>query len=338
MRPLLPVLAVLACACAPKQVTWTHPSRSDEVQLQKDRYECLKEARYSSDEVSITSRSARRGTEMKVDDTLMDACMRARGYVPVEPEKQARGGGTAVKEWALRGPEADAIELEGAVGLSNTFGIRRRAYVDLQAWAVGDLLAPEVSESAFIRDQWLVVPAGVGVIVPLSEQFEVRGRLHFRAAPSDTTPDVVCGNVDGFYVNSCERYADSSSAASPLVVGDLGWRPPGFPRLSLRAGLGVQVLPGGRSVGRTVEVEDDQTDETKTYDLSFEGGSSVVAPLVRLGTDFDVVHAKPVGAGLGCFVDVLARSRIVQGTESPGSGVIGGCMLQLRVRPQPLSE
>mgnify|MGYP004153318981 CR=1 FL=1 len=336
------VALVTLSACVPKQVTWVHPTRSDEVQLQKDRYECLKEARYSSEEYSRDKNGARAGTQMKVDETLMDACMRARGYVPDEPEKSERNTGAAVKDWALRPPEADAVEIEGSVGLGNAFGTRRDFVVDATEFAPGNLLAPEVADNAWIHSSWIALNAGGGVIVPVASSLELRLRIQLRVAQRAEVPEVECVVPGGFYEDGCESNGRNDSSVLPTFVADAGWRPPGFPRLSLRAGLGAQIVPSSGGVSQTLSFTDSDSGDERLYDLEEAPMSARPVPFVRFGADFDVVHARPVGAGLGCFVDVLARSRKLSGEPtgylSDSGFSVGGCMLQLRVRPQPLSE
>jgi hypothetical protein len=334
-RPIVPLLLVVG-ACAPKHITWVHREHTDPVRLEQAQFECLKESRYSSRDVSVTKTGANAGTNMKVDERLFQACMRAGGYVPAPPDPDAPARGEWLGKW-LRAPAPQGtVILEATGGIGGSFGTDVRALVAIPAYETGQEVATDIVRRAQVNTFSPMGQGSLGAWVPVSNRVEVGGVVGLRPSAS-WGPEVECYGPNS---NGCTEDG-WRNVSTGLVAAGVGWRPPGTTRLLLSAGLGAERAPRVAGLSGGTLVYDEESSESRTVRYTVEDEPGRILPFVRFGIGFDLVHPKPLGLGVRCSVEQLLGNGVLSGSAPTGADwagspttTIGNCGLSVRLDPR----
>lgn len=323
-------LAVLAltAACAPKR--WVNPSVTDPVQVERDRYDCMKENTIVEDHMTVDRAGARAGQRLEVDPTLFDACMRARGYTAVRERTREAGD----PGWLRRPSSSEGLVLEVEGSAGTVFSLYQGGTADL-----APLLEDPQAEAAIRTSEHLdttgSTQARAGVVLRPSPNLDLGVWAGLRPTGSEVW--ITCDAGDQAYdLDDGDACIDNyQSSTSPALSAGLRLRAPAAPRLSLGVELGAQTV-GPAPTGEerfTADVEGDE--DGQEFALNAPGSDRFLVPFLRLGAGLDLIHPDPLGLALDCGAELALRGGVLAG-EAEGDGLTGAgtCGLTLRLAPK----
>lgn len=299
-------MAVLLSGCNHEWVALEGPN--DRVAMEKAYYDCLKENTSYQESSSVDRNGARSDKGMKVNRSLADACMRAKGYTLERPQK------------ATRAAEEPVSRFDVGLGVVGGLGIGHRAdhsiYLNPGLTALDGVGTDSGTRSGAMGG--VDLGASFRVLPVLEVALGTGGRMvrrdvrfrgfRVRSAIEDD-PGFSNEYVDG----------DGRDGLSPAahVALDVRLRFPPWKRLYLAMGVGLQTLPstpGGDAVG-SIDVYDREANSYRTLSgqVSAPGVPGGLLPLARAGIGLDLVNAAPHGVRAQCFGTLVLSDGITEG-------------------------
>ncbi len=331
LRSLAPshlAMLVLLSACAPKR--WVNPSVTDPVQVERDRYDCMKENTIVEDHMTVDRAGARAGQRLEVDPVLFEACMRARGYTAVR-ERQREPGDPG---WLRRPSSSEGLVLEVGGSAGTVFSLYQRGTADL-----APLLEDPEAEAAIRTSEHLdttgSTQARAGVVLRPSPNLDLGVWAGLRPTGSEAwiTCDAEGLSQDHDLESACIDQYESST--SPALSAGLRLRAPAAPRLTLGAELGAQTVGPAPTGEERVTMYGEDQEDGQEFALNAPGSDRYLVPFLRLGAGLDLIHPDPLGLALDCGAELALRGGVLAG-EAEGDGLTGAgtCGLTLRLAPK----
>ena len=319
---LLPLVA-----CAPKR--WVNPAVTDPQQVERDRYECMRENAFVAQHASVDQRGARSDQRTEVDPQMLEACMAARGYTAVRGRERDPGD----PGWVARPPSSTGPVVELGAGLAQVWSADRRVSANYQPVIADPGAAPQVSTSA----QLTVDPspiAVVGLLARPSARLDLGGHQGVARSEASTYFDCDLGDQAGSF--DTDELCDESSYSSASVwrvSADARLRPPSAPRLWLGGSLGLTPIADLPAYQADVTVDDSSLTEPIPSTLAVDAASGGLAPYLGLGLGVDLAHADPLGLSLSCAAELALRGARIGDAPIPEGGprFAGGCLVTSRL-------